>query len=96
MDRVITAVQNERIKQLRQLNQKKGRREQGLFLAEGPHLVEEAVKSGVSIPWMVVEEGREQAFQDLLNAMDRSLHQRIAFYRRDDKEWKCICRPGSR
>ncbi len=70
MDRVITAVQNERIKQLRQLNQKKGRREQGLFLAEGPHLVEEAVKSGVSIPWMVVEEGREQAFQDLLNAMD--------------------------
>ena len=72
MDRVITAVQNERIKLLRQLNQKKGRREQGLFLAEGPHLVEEAIKSGADISLMVVEEGREETFASLLAGTDEA------------------------
>lgn len=58
MDQVITAIQNERIKALRKLREKKARQEQGLFLAEGPHLVEEAVKSGADLDLLVVEEGR--------------------------------------
>ncbi len=78
MDRVITAVQNERIKQLRQLNQKKGRREQGLFLAEGPHLVEEAVKSGAAIALMVVEEGREASFAALLQGVEPERLMRVS------------------
>ncbi len=78
MDRVITAVQNERIKQLRQLNQKKGRREQGLFLAEGPHLVEEALKSGAAIALVVVEEGREQAFEALLKNVEPARLMRVS------------------
>ena len=67
MNQIITAINNERIKALRQLNQKKGRREQGLFLADGPHLVEEAIKSGECIHTLVVEEGKEAAYASLLN-----------------------------
>ena len=66
MNQIITAVNNERIKSLRQLNQKKGRREQGLFLADGPHLVEEAVKSGEIIHTLVVEEGKESTYASLI------------------------------
>lgn len=58
MEQVITALRNERVKQLRKLREKKARQEQGLFLADGPHLVEEAVKGGAELALLVVEEQR--------------------------------------
>ena len=41
---MITSVQNETIKEIMKLKQKKYRDETGLFLVEGYHLVEEAKK----------------------------------------------------
>lgn len=38
----MTSIQNHLIKEIRKLHQAKGRREQGLFLLEGTHLLEEA------------------------------------------------------
>ncbi|MDD3242579.1 MAG: RNA methyltransferase [Eubacteriales bacterium] len=42
----ITSASNERIRKVRRLEQAKVRREEGAFLAEGPHLVEEALRAG--------------------------------------------------
>lgn len=39
---MLTSIQNPLIKEIRKLHQSKGRREQGLFLLEGTHLLEEA------------------------------------------------------
>lgn len=39
---MLTSIQNPLIKEIRKLHQAKGRREQGLFLLEGTHLLEEA------------------------------------------------------
>ena len=41
---VLTSLQNPLVKQVRQLHQSKGRREQQLFLVEGTHLLEEACR----------------------------------------------------
>ena len=41
---MITSLTNERIKEISKLNQSKYREEKGLFIVEGPHLVEEARK----------------------------------------------------
>lgn len=41
---MLTSVQNPLVKQIRQLHQSKGRREQQLFLVEGTHLLEEACR----------------------------------------------------
>ena len=43
----ITSVQNARIKKLTRLHQKKERDETGLFLIEGEHLIQEALKAGI-------------------------------------------------
>ncbi|MGG6296061.1 TrmH family RNA methyltransferase [Leptolyngbya sp. AN02str] len=43
MNLVLTSVQNPLVKQLRKLQRAKERREQGLFLLEGTHLLEEAI-----------------------------------------------------
>ncbi|MEG0367497.1 MAG: RNA methyltransferase, partial [Coprobacillus sp.] len=43
---MITSLQNETIKEIMKLKQKKYRDETGLFLIEGFHLVEEAIKHG--------------------------------------------------
>lgn len=43
---MLTSLQNPLVKQLRKLHQAKGRREQGLFLLEGTHLIEEACATG--------------------------------------------------
>ena len=44
---MITSLTNEKIKEYAKLNQTKYREEKGLFIVEGPHLVEEAKKIGV-------------------------------------------------
>ena len=43
---VYTSIENEKIKEIKKLNQKKYRDKMGLFLVEGEHLVLEAYKSG--------------------------------------------------
>lgn len=43
---LLTSSKNPWIRQLRQLHRSKGRREQGAFLVEGSHLIEEALQTG--------------------------------------------------
>ncbi|MEQ8820897.1 MAG: RNA methyltransferase [Sumerlaeia bacterium] len=54
---VIQSAKNPRIKQWKALHSAKGRREAGLFLAEGPHLVEEALASRWPIETLLLAEG---------------------------------------
>lgn len=56
---VITSVQNPRVKQWAKLHTRKEREKTGLFLIEGPHLVEEACKSGARLEVVLLEEGEE-------------------------------------
>lgn len=49
MDGHIESAKNPRVKELRELSTKKGREEQGAFLAEGRKLLQEAVKEGLTI-----------------------------------------------
>ncbi|RYG74867.1 RNA methyltransferase [Lentibacillus lipolyticus] len=53
---VITSLQNEKVKKWMKLHKRKGRRQAGMFLAEGFHLVEEAYKSGWEIVEVIVQE----------------------------------------
>ena len=46
---MITSLTNEKIKEYAKLNQNKYRDEKGLFIVEGPHLVEEAKKLGLLV-----------------------------------------------
>ena len=46
---MITSVANDYVKLLRSLATQKGRAEQGLFLAEGPKLVLEALRAGLEM-----------------------------------------------
>jgi RNA methyltransferase, TrmH family len=52
IDSMLTSLQNPLVKQIRKLHRSKARREQGLFLLEGSHLVEEA--QAVQLPLLVV------------------------------------------
>lgn len=54
---VITSVQNPRVKQWAKLHTRKEREKSGLCLIEGPHLVEEAYKSGAVFEAILLEEG---------------------------------------
>lgn len=53
---MITSIQNETIKSLMKLKQKKYRDEEGLFLVEGYHLVEEAMKHQCAIKIITTED----------------------------------------
>lgn len=46
---MITSVTNEKVKNVRKLKTSKGRKEQGLFIVEGPHLVKEAKELGLLV-----------------------------------------------
>lgn len=52
---IITSLQNRRIKELVSLHNKKGRDEQGCFLIENEHLIEEAIKTNQLIELIVSE-----------------------------------------
>ena len=54
---MITSVKNQQIKKWAKLKQRKYRKEQGCFIVEGEHLVEEALKSNWEIEVIVVEAG---------------------------------------
>lgn len=56
---LITSVQNPLVKRLHQLLDRKGREEQGRFLVEGAHLVEEALKSGAEVTTILYDNDRD-------------------------------------
>lgn len=59
---MITSIKNNRVKQWKKLQTKKGRLQTETFLIEGPHLIEEAHKSGWQIKEMIVQEGVDVPF----------------------------------
>lgn len=66
----ITSRENSRYKLWKKLKTKKGRDQQGMFLAEGEHLVEEALKSSWSIAEILIRQGSargEALIRSLLN-----------------------------
>jgi len=68
----ITSSDNLLYKSLKELNTSRGRREQGLFIAEGPHLVEEALKSGMAVRYVAVRDDAMGKFDTLLQAGDNA------------------------
>lgn len=64
---MITSIQNERIKEINKLKQKKHRHESGLFMIEGPHLIEEALKSDFELLYLIKSESYSlpKAFKSL-------------------------------
>ena len=60
---MITSINNERIKEVSKLNNKKYRKEKGLFIVEGEHLVEEAYKHNLLVEvYSLNEVGYENSF----------------------------------
>ncbi len=57
MKMTISSLTNEKIKNLQKLRQKKYRTETGLFVVEGPHLVEEAIAAGACREVYTTDEG---------------------------------------
>ena len=66
---VISSKDNKKIKDYRKLNTTKGRKKSGLFLIEGEHLVEEAIKHGVSFEEVIISEN----FKHDLELSDKAL-----------------------
>lgn len=66
-DTIITSVQNERVKFFSTLNTVKGRKQEGLLLLDGEKLIEEACSANIEILYSIVEEGKQQTYQQLLN-----------------------------
>jgi RNA methyltransferase, TrmH family len=64
----ITSNDNPIYKSLKELTSAKGRREQGLFIAEGPHLAQEAINSGRSIRYIAIREDCADKFDELTQA----------------------------
>lgn len=55
----ISSVQNPRIKAWKKLQKKRERDRSGLFLVEGEHLVEEALKASVKVKEIIIREDRD-------------------------------------
>lgn len=63
----IESTQNPRVKQWKKLQTKKERNKTGLFLIEGMHLIEEALKYKAFIKELIVREGTEYSLLDVGN-----------------------------
>lgn len=61
----ITSTSNPLVKMWRQLKTPAGRRAHGLFLAEGEHLCQEALKAGLS-PVLLIDQGRAAEYAGLM------------------------------
>lgn len=59
----ITSLSNAKVKQWAKYKEKKHREKDHMFLVEGEHLIEEAVKAGLAEA-IIVETGREHAFHE--------------------------------
>lgn len=68
MDNRIDSAKNERVKQWAKLHQKKARDESGMFLIEGEHLIEEALKINC-VETLLILQDHENQFQDFINTI---------------------------
>ena len=68
--KTITSPDNALYKLLKSLQMPKGRAEQRLFLAEGPHLAEEAIKSGKPVRFLAVRDDSSARHAALLRACE--------------------------
>lgn len=69
--KAITSADNALYKSIKSLNASKGRREQGSFLAEGPHLAEEALSSRVKVRYVISHEDSADKFAGLIGRCER-------------------------
>ncbi len=67
--KVITSPDNKKVKTCQQLGLRKYRDRTGLYLAEGPNLLQEALAAGSDIREVFVEEGSQYAFESLLHTL---------------------------
>ena len=67
--KVITSPDNKKVKTCQQLGLRKYRDRTGLYLAEGPSLLQEALAAGSDIREVFVEEGSQDAFESLLHTL---------------------------
>ena len=65
---VITSTANTLIRRVKGLAQKKNREKENCYLADGPHLVQEAVDSGADMEMILFDAEREDAFRQILAA----------------------------
>ena len=66
----ISSPKNEKIKELVKLQTAKGRKKAGMYLLEGEHLVEEAIKERAQIKLIVVTGNRLEDYENLLVQTD--------------------------
>ena len=66
----ISSPKNEKIKELVKLQTAKGRKKAGMYLLEGEHLVEEAIKERAQIKLIVVTSNRLEDYENLLAQTD--------------------------
>ena len=66
----ISSTKNEKIKELVKLQTAKGRKKAGMYLLEGEHLVEEAIKERAQIKLIVVTSNRLEDYKNLLAQAD--------------------------
>jgi RNA methyltransferase, TrmH family len=62
--KVITSPDNKKVKTCQQLGLRKYRDRTGLYLAEGPNLLQEALAAGSDVREVFVEEGSQDAFDE--------------------------------
>ena len=67
---IISSPKNEKIKDLVKLQTAKGRKKAGMYLLEGEHLVEEAIKERAQIKLIVVTGNRLEDYENLLAQTD--------------------------
>ena len=67
---IISSPKNEKIKELVKLQNAKGRKKAGMYLLEGEHLVEEAIKERAQIKLIVVTSNRLEDYKKLLAQAD--------------------------
>lgn len=73
----IESAKNPQVKQWKKLLSKKERDKTGLFLIEGFHLVEEALRSGVDIVQLIVDEQKNASAKlECRQYSDHSCHRR--------------------
>ncbi|MCY3537447.1 MAG: RNA methyltransferase [Cyanobacteria bacterium MAG IRC4_bin_6] len=75
---LITSRRNPLVKQLRQLHTARGRREAGMVLLEGTHMVEEALRHGLSLQRLVFTQGWGENHAALLAQVPPRLQQPVS------------------
>jgi TrmH family RNA methyltransferase len=63
--RIVQSKQNARLKELRRTLNQPGRDSRGLVGIEGPHLLEEALRAGLRVPFVFVTEGEQNLIEGM-------------------------------